>query len=132
MTTVTEAEVIQMVREHMEGLFPKVCPSCKRRFSPLREFMLITQRLEPVISYDADSDDWSPSQPIGPVALANCPCGSKLALTSKGLPLSKLWQFLDWVRIEMERLRLSQEELPRYVRDEHRKQVLAEPGQGDT
>jgi hypothetical protein len=122
----TEAEVIQIVREHMEGFFPKVCPSCEGSFATLREFMLITQPLEPVISYDAELGDWSPSRPIGTLALANCPCGSTLALSSKGLPLPKLWQFLDWVRTEMERRGLSQEELLRYLRDAVRKQVLAD------
>lgn len=128
----TEAEVIQIMREHAEGLFPKVCPNCKRSFAKLREFILVTQRLEPAISYDAELGDWSPSRPIGTVWLANCPCGTTLALSSKGLPLSKLWQFLDWVKVEMERRGLSQEELLRYLRDEIRKQVLTEAVHGDT
>ncbi len=35
----TEAEVIRQMREHLESLFPKVCPNCKRRFATLREYL---------------------------------------------------------------------------------------------
>ncbi len=125
----TETEVVQILRKHMEGLFPMTCTRCKHSFATLREFMLITHRLEPVMSYDAEMGNWSPPHPFGTIAMANCPCGTTLLVSTRGLSLSKQWQFLEWVKIEMERRRLSQAELLGYLRDEIRKQVLAEPGQ---
>jgi hypothetical protein len=61
----TEAEVIRTMRGHLEGLFPKVCPNCKRSFATLREYILITKRLGAMISWDAELGDWNTIQPIG-------------------------------------------------------------------
>jgi hypothetical protein len=122
----TEAEVIKILRKHFEGLFPKVCPNCNRCFSTLREYILITQRLGPSMSYDAELGDWNTLQPVGSVALANCPCGSTLALGTEGMPNPLRLSLLNWVRVETERRGMSSQDLLEYLRDEIRKQVLAE------
>ena len=122
----TEAEVVKTLREHFECLFPKVCPKCNRCFTTLREYILITKRLGPSISYDAELGDWNTSRPIGSVALANCPCGNTLALGTEGMSLPRRLLLLNWVRIETHRRGLSPSELLDYLRDEIRKQVLAE------
>jgi hypothetical protein len=121
----TEAEVIKMLREHFEGLFPKVCPNCNRCFTTLREYILITKRHGPSMSYDAELSDWNTLQPIGTVALANCPCGSTLSLSTEGMQLPQRLLLLNWVRIETQRRGLSPQELLDHLRDEIRKQVLA-------
>ena len=120
----TDGEIIQMMREHFEGLFPKVCSKCGRRFATLREYILDTQRIGGTISYDAERDDWETTQPIGAVAHANCPCGTTMALTTEGMPISQIHLVLKWVKEETERRGLSSEELIGYVRDEIRKRVL--------
>jgi hypothetical protein len=122
----TDDEIIQMMREHFEGLFPKVCDNCGRYFATLREYILDTKRLEGTISYDAEVSDWETTQPIGGVALANCPCGTTLALTTEGMPLSKIHLVLKWIRVESERRDLSPMELLGYLRDEVRKRVLGD------
>ncbi len=127
--TMTEAEVINILRGHFEGLFPKVCPSCNRCYTTLREYILITKRLGPPMSYDSELGHWNTLQPIGSVALANCPCGSTLALDTTGMPVPRRLMLLDWVRIETQRRGLNPQELLDYLRDEIRKQVVAEPGQ---
>ena len=71
--------------------------------------------------------DWETTQPIGALALANCPCGSTMALSTEGIPLSQIHLLLKWVRTETERRGLSSRELIDYIRDEVRKQVLADP-----
>jgi hypothetical protein len=131
-TPMTETEVVKTLREYFEGLFPKVCPNCNRRFTTLREYILITKRLGPSMSFDAELGDWNTLRPMGSVALANCPCGSTLALGTEGMPLPKRLLLLNWVRIETQRRSLSPQELLDYLRDEIRKQVLAESGQEDT
>src|ERR1700728_1462193 len=95
----TEAEVIKAMREHLEGLFPKVCPNCKRRFATLREYLLNTEHLGSAIPYDAEEGDWKPLHPLGTVTYANCRCGTTIALSSDGMPLLKLWRLLNWARI---------------------------------
>lgn len=128
----TEIEVVRIMREHLEGLFPKVCPNCNRCFATLREYLLITKHLGPAVPYDAALGDWNPLRPLGTVTYASCPCGTTLALGSEGMPLPLLWSLLNWARIETQRRRLTPQELLNYLRDEICKQVLAEPGQGDT
>jgi hypothetical protein len=125
---VTEAEVVRIMRKHLEGLFPKVCPHCNRRFATLREYLLTVEHLGPPIPYDAEMDDWSPLRPVGTVTIANCPCGTTLALTSEGMPLSTLWSLLGWARSETKRRGVGPRALLSHLRDEICKQVLAEPG----
>src|SRR5664279_1262541 len=120
----TEAEVIQIMRQHVAGLFPKVCPNCHRRFATLREYILATQPLGATMSYDAEMEDWKPMQPVGTTAMANCPCGTTLTLSSEGMPLIQMWRLLNWARVETKRRGTSQEELLNHVRLEIRRQVL--------
>jgi hypothetical protein len=127
----TEAEVIKITREYLEGLFPKFCNNCNRCFATLREYILTTQRLDPMLSYDAELGNWNTSQPIGTVVCSNCPCGTTLSLTTENMLLPQRLLLLNWIRCEMERRALSSQELLTYLRDETRKQVLAEPDQGD-
>jgi hypothetical protein len=124
----TEAEVVKIRREYFEGLFPKFCPKCNRCFSTLRKYILITKRLGPSISYDAELGDWNTVQPIGSVALANCPYGSTLALGTENMPLPLRLLLLNWVRSETQRRGVSPRELLEYLRDQIRKQVLTESG----
>jgi hypothetical protein len=128
----TEAEVVQAARQYFESLFPKTCPNCSRRFATLREYILITKRIGTTKSYDAELGDWKTTQPLGSVAMANCPCGSMLALSTEGMALSQRLALLNWVRIETQRRGISPSDLLESLRDEVRKQVLDEPIPGDT
>ncbi len=121
-----ETEAIQLVREHLDGLFPKVCPSCGKTFAAFREYLLETKPLGAPMSYDAELGHWNPVEPLGAASMANCPCGNTLVLTSAGMPLFKLWRLLHWARIEMGQQGLSQQELLSQLRLEIRRQVLAE------
>jgi hypothetical protein len=122
-----EAEVITIMREHLEGLFPKVCANCHRRYATLREYLQNTDHVGSAVPCDAELGDWNPVRPIGTVTLANCSCGSSLALSSKGMPLLQLWSLLNWARIETKRRGQTPRELLNYLRDEICKQVLTEP-----
>jgi hypothetical protein len=122
----TEAQVIQAMRGHLEGLFPKECPNCQRIFATLREYLQQTTHKGSPIPYDADFGDWQPLQPIGTMTLANCACGTTLALTSKGMSLPQLWRLLHWARIETKRRGLTPQELLGYLRDKICEQVLGE------
>lgn len=128
----TDAEIVQMMRAHFEGLFPKVCPNCGRRYENVREYVENTTPTGPTISYDAELRDWKPAQPIGALAAANCPCGTTIALSTAGMSVAQIHAVLEWVKVETTRRGLSPRELIGWVRDEIRRQVLAEPGGRET
>jgi hypothetical protein len=127
----TEAEVINAMRRHLEGLFPKVCPTCQRRFATLRAYLLTTEHFGSAIPYDAEMGNWSPWRPLGTVTYAKCGCGHILALTSAGMPLAQLWLLLNWARQETRKRGMTSRELLNYLRVAICKQVLAGPELGD-
>ena len=122
--TMTEAEVIRAMREHLEGLFPKICPTCDRRYETLREFIQSTKIAGPAIPYDAEYGDWKPAKPLGTMTFAHCSCGNTLALTSHGMPLLQLWSLLNWARAETKKRQMTPQELLNYLREKISQQVL--------
>jgi hypothetical protein len=128
----TEAEVVQTVRQYFESLFPKTCPNCNRCFATLREYILNTKRIGRPKSYDAELGDWKTARLLGSVALANCSCGSTLALSTEGMALPQRLALLNWVRIETQQRGVSPSDLLESLRDEVRKQVLDDAIPGDT
>lgn len=124
----TEAEVIRIMRGHLERQFPKTCPNCQRRFDSLRDFILETTRNGSAIPYDAELGDWAPSNPVGTATFVNCQCGSTLALTSEGMPLLKLWSLLAWARKETRRRGITARELLNHLRDQVCLDVVGPPG----
>ena len=55
-----EDDVIRIMREHLEGLFPKARGNCGRRFETLREYLMVTEHRGSAMPYDADLGDWEP------------------------------------------------------------------------
>jgi hypothetical protein len=123
----TEDKVVKIIRNYLEGLFPKVCPCCKRMYASLREYLQVTDHVGSV-PYDADARRSDPYKPIGTVTLANCTCGSTMALSSKGMPIFRYWSLLNWARIETQKRQLTPKELLNSLLDEIFNQVLAELG----
>jgi hypothetical protein len=122
----TEREVVEIIRKHFESLFPKTCNNCGRTFGTLRAYILTTERRGAARSHDADLGEWDTNAPLGSQALANCPCGSTLALSTDGMVLSQRQALLGWVKDETERRGVSPTELLEYLRDQLRRQILAE------
>ncbi len=123
----TDDEIIQIMREHFERLFPKVCPKCGCRFATLREYILNTKPIGTTTCYDVEIGDWKPKKPIGAAAHSNCSCGTTMVLTSEGMPISQIHLVLQWIKEETKRRGLSSKELISYVRNEVRKRVLIDP-----
>jgi hypothetical protein len=126
----TEAEVIRVIREHLDGQFPKLCSVCNRSYGSFQEFLLITKPVGSTMSYDAELNDWNPVEPLGTSTYANCACGNTLCLSSTGMPIRRLWRLMRWARAETQRRGQTLEELLNYLREEIRKQVLGEPNPG--
>lgn len=122
----TEEEFIQLNYEHYSGLFPKACTNCGRRFETLGDYILATRVVGATISYDAELGEWETTHPVGAVAMANCPCGSTVALTTDGIPLSDIQRMLEWLRVETQQRGVTSEALLGYVRNEIRKRAIAD------
>jgi hypothetical protein len=120
----TNLEIIRMLRTYYDSLFPKVCHNCGRSFATLREYFLNTDRLWPTTDLDAELGDFEPLHPFGTMSMANCSCGSTLALSSKDMPVSQNQLLLDWYQVEMPRAGLDQNGLSDYLRVEICKQTL--------
>ena len=120
----TEAEAVRVLRQHLESLFPKTCSTCGRQFPTLREYILTTRRLGPTQSFDAELGNWTTTEPIETLAMAECPCGSTLALSTERIALPQRLVLLAWVKTESERLSLVSSELLERLQDQVRKQVF--------
>src|SRR5262245_38747417 len=120
-----EDDVVRIVRSYIEGLFPKACPNCGMRFGSLREYLEATTHLETPILYDVISPE-IPSNPLGPLSLANCACGTTLTINSRGIPREQMIELLEWARSESDRRSIGVRELLRWLRDSIDKQVLSE------
>jgi hypothetical protein len=125
----TEAEIVRMLRKYYEGLFPKTCPNCGRCFETLREYILVSQRLWPSLNYDIELGNYRTLKPLGGLAMANCVCGSTLALSSRRIPLKQTHLCMEWIKSEIARRGLSAEQVLDHLRDLVRNQVLAETQQ---
>jgi hypothetical protein len=121
----TEADVIQVIYEHVAGLFPKTCQGCGKVFPNYRNYLLNTEHAGIPLSYDIQLNNWQPDNSSGNVALANCRCGSTLAISSKGMPLSRIWEILYWVRMESRRRGVKADVIICYIRDVVEKKALS-------
>jgi hypothetical protein len=115
-TFMTEDDVVRLVRAHIEGLFPRVCPNCGRRFGSLRDYLRMTTHLESPVLYD-EIDGEIPSDPLGPISFANCPCGTTLTVGSRGMPASQMVEMLKWAKQESARRSIGVRDLLLHLRD---------------
>jgi hypothetical protein len=123
---VNEDDVVRIVRSYIEGLFPRVCPNCGRSFATLREYLQETTHLASPILYD-DITEGVPAHPLGPMSLANCPCGTTLTVSSRGIPASQMVELLTWARGESLRRSMDVRELLRQIRDRIDREVRLSP-----
>ncbi len=123
----TEDEVITILHEYFEGLFPRSCPNCRRRFATLREYIRVTTPVGPTVSFEAELGDWKSVKPVGSLALVHCPCGSTMGLSTKNLALSRRLELLEWIRVETRRLGVSPTELLEQIRDKVRRRAQDGP-----
>jgi hypothetical protein len=124
--SLVEAEVITIVRNHIERQFPMKCSMCAHPFASLKEYLEYTTHLGKPVSYDADAGDWQPLEPLGTLSYANCQCGTTLSISSDGIGLLTMWQLLRWARSESSRRGISMGALLEDLRNKIDEQVLSE------
>jgi hypothetical protein len=123
-SSMTEKQVIKIIRTHIDRQFPKDCLTCGRHFSSLKEYLQNTTHVGNPHSADADLENWQPKRPAGTISLADCLCGNTLAISSHGMSLVTMWRLLGWARKESSRREISVDELLSYLRQKIDKQVL--------
>jgi hypothetical protein len=120
---VNEDDVVRFVRFYIEGLFPKVCTRCGKRFGSLREYLQLTRHVGNPVLYEvlaaATCDD-----PLGPISHANCPCGNTLTIGSEGIPAAQMVELLKWARADSIRRSIGVQDLLRHLRDRIDAEVL--------
>jgi hypothetical protein len=119
-------EAARLIRAHVEGKFPKTCSLCGHVYSNLAEYLRSTRHVGQPISYDADLEDWLPSEPLGTYAVALCSCGTSLSIDSSGMPLLTLWRLMMFARREARRRGATVSELLAAIRVQVRGQILSE------
>jgi hypothetical protein len=120
----SDAEVICIVRKHIESRFPKDCLSCGRRYDSLADYLLRTTHVGDPVSGDKPFGDILPVTLVGTISYANCPCGSTLAIHSAGLDLMTMWRLLRWAAASTSRRGVSTGELLRDIRRRIDEEVL--------
>ena len=123
----TEEDIIRRNYEHFSSQFPKTCHACGRSYATLRDYVLTTSPDGPLIPYDLELREWQPTDPIGTMALAKCACGSTMAVTTQGQPLSQIQETLDWMRLESKKRGVSVRQIFAEVRSKIRERAMAEP-----
>jgi hypothetical protein len=126
----TETDAIAIAKHYVSSLFPRTCRCCKREFVSFKDFITNTKPVGEVMSWDADQQDWEPNQPLGITALANCSCGSTLAISSERMPLSDLWKLMRWAQLECSQRGVAPKAIFTALRDKTVAQILAEPAAG--
>jgi hypothetical protein len=120
---VTEDDAVRIVRSYVEGLFPKVCPRCGRRFETLPEYLRSTTHLGSPTLYEGAGDEASGS-PLGPITHATCSCGNTLTIASAGLPKPQLVELIQWAKADSIRRSIGMTELLRQLRDRIDREAL--------
>ena len=122
----TEAQVISVMRRHIETQFPKTCSMCGLVFPTLAAYLRTVKHVGAPISYDVAIGNWEPLEPIGAVSMANCCCGTTLCVTSRGMSRWNILRLLRWARAETRRRGIDMRQLLAYLRAKGEAEVLAE------
>jgi hypothetical protein len=122
----TETEIVRTLRACLEGLFPPVCPNCRRSFRTFREHCMSTRAIGRTTCHDPELKLWSPLQPLGFVELSLCLCGTMLGLSTTQMPLLQRIDLLRWIQATAEQRYLSPEDALKQIREKLLKQIRQE------
>jgi len=121
----TEDDVVRIVRAYIEGLFPKTCTKCGRQFVSLREYLQQTTHVGSP-TFDEEINGQRLAEPLGPMSLANCQCGTTLTIDSDGIPRELMAELLTWARSEASRRSVTIPDVLHTLRERIDAQVLGE------
>ncbi len=118
---------VEIVRRHLkEQYFPLRCSCCGKEYATLCDYIAETTPIGRPVSYDLDIGTIRLGQMLGVMAMANCSCGSTLALSSKGLSKVVQLQLLGWALFEARRRSIPISDLLQIIREEIRMRELSQ------
>ncbi len=115
---VQQVDVVEIILKYINEGFPRTCPCCSKVYNTLPEYLRNTTHQGDPVSYDAECGDWEPKKPIGTVAMANCSCGTTMAISSANIPLTTMWRLMFWARMESFRRKMTLSELLSELREQ--------------
>ena len=127
----TETDAVRLTRAHIESKFPKTCSACGRVFATLADYLRQTRHVGQPVAYDAEVHDWDHREPLGTMSLANCVCGTTMAIDSEGMPLRTFARLMMWARRVSRQRHVSMRELLASIRRRIDEQVLSERDGGE-
>ena len=119
-----QKDVVTTIKNFIEKKFPRECTCCGKRYNSLADYVRNTTRQGKMTSYGAEQVTPNPKKPLGALAMANCSCGSTMALSSDGMDSETLWKLADWVLKEREGRGTAIEDVLEEVRQHIIKEVL--------
>jgi hypothetical protein len=123
----TEDEVVSLVREYLEGQFPKQCTCCGRVFPSLKAYLLEVTHIGDPVCWALDNE-MSPEPDALPavdaMAFSNCPCGTTLTVGSDNMSWWNQWKLLVWGGLTRIRRGVTTGQLMAEVRERIDAQVL--------
>jgi len=126
-TSLTEDQIINIIRENLESQFPKVCTACGYRFCSLKEYIENTDQLGKPRSYDAEAQIWQHHHPMGIFSFSKCKnCENTLTLSSSRTNVATMQQLLGWFKKEVLRRGITINALLDNLRVKIENQVLNE------
>lgn len=120
-----EEYYIEALKTALEGMFPKICTKCGRRFSTFKEFLLNTSHLGEPIFYDAVSGNTVHCPPYGIVAMFNCSCDTTLAVRITEFPVT-INSLLRWINSDAMKQGVSVDQIMAQIREKVDNKVLAD------
>ncbi len=98
-----EEKVAAIIKEHLEGKFPKTCSCCGRVFPTMEEYLGQTTQVGEPISINASLGAGQPKARLDTMACANCRCGTTISVSSTGMDPSVMLEILTWAQAESSR-----------------------------
>lgn len=106
----TEQDVIDIIVNHMENLFPLSCMNCNKLFHSYKDFLLHSERLGPPNAYDEKfhlDKRFIVLKPMGPHTDYSCKCGHMIRIGSTGMKKMRLLKIMFWSRNERRKRNIS-------------------------
>ena len=98
-----DEKVFAIIKEYLEGRFPKRCSCCGRVFSTMEEYLRQTIQVGDPISINASLEAGQPKARVGTIACANCSCGTTLSVSSSGIDPAIMREIASWAQAESSR-----------------------------
>jgi hypothetical protein len=93
---VTEADVVAIIRKHIEAQFPKTCSMCHRIFRTYADYVRTVTPVGAPVLFAKTRTDGETKAPLYAVGMTNCPCGTTVSISSLGMSEEPVANITRW------------------------------------